>query len=71
MWISCNLVVDLLQVGGSPGCLRRGLRCRPRHFAPLCARLEGTQDLLQPPLSFGDLPVEQLRRLLQPANMVS
>ena len=50
MWISCNLVVDLLQVGGSPGCLRRGLRCRPRHFAPLWARLEGTQDWLQPPL---------------------
>ena len=25
MWISCNLVVDLLQVGGSPGCLREGV----------------------------------------------
>ena len=59
MWISCNLVVVLLQVGGSPGCLRRGLRCWPRHFAPLWARLEGTQDCLQPPLSIGDLPVEQ------------
>ena len=70
MWISCNLVVDLLQVGGSPGCLREGVSDADPDTL-LLFWLVSKVPRTDSSLLFGDLPVEQLRRLLQPANMVS
>ena len=70
MWISCNLVVDLLQVGGSPGCLREGVSDADPDTLLLFG-LVSKGPRTESSLLFGDLPVEQLRRLLQPANMVS